>query len=98
MLTYSDFIKKFDLDSKTMSNLDIDNEVKKIRIRNFKGVLMKDELLGEKPKRSECGIINLEDSDEIGSHWTCYYKKGTSKYYFDSYGLDPPNELIKYLK
>src|SRR5438477_11893041 len=97
MITYSEFVKKLDLDSKTMSNIDISEIVEKIGIKNFRGVMMKDELVENKVKRSECGVINLEDSDEVGSHWTCYFKKGKSKYYFDSYGLDPPNEMIEYL-
>jgi hypothetical protein len=33
---------------------------------------MKDELL-DKVNKVECGIINLENSDEDGSHWTAYY-------------------------
>ena len=28
----------------------------------------------------------------------CYFKKGKLKYYFDSYGLDPSNEVRNYLK
>jgi hypothetical protein len=57
---------------------------------------MKDEL-PQKIKKIECGIINLEDSDEIGSHWVAYYKND-KKYYFDSYGdTYPPKELVKYL-
>lgn len=58
---------------------------------------MKDEL----PKtinKVECGIINLEDSIQEGSHWTAYYKYNHKKYYFDSYGdARPPKELVRYL-
>ena len=47
--------------------------VKKLKVKNFRGVFMKDEL----PKnvhKVECDIINLEDSSKEGSHWTAYYK------------------------
>ena len=27
-----------------------------------------------------------------------WFKKGKEKFYFDSYGVQPPNELIAYLK
>ena len=27
-----------------------------------------------------------------------WFKKGKDKFYFDSYGVQPPNELISYLK
>jgi hypothetical protein len=57
---------------------------------------MKDELL-QKINKVDCGIINLENSNEEGSHWTAY-KNNDKKYYFDSYGnAPPPKELVKYL-
>ena len=49
-------------------------------------------------KTNECGIVNLEPESENGSHWVNYFKKGKEIYYFDSYGLDPTNELKSYLK
>ena len=32
-----------------------------------------------------------------GTHWVAWYKNGAEKKYFDSYGLQPPNELVDYL-
>lgn len=59
---------------------------------------MKDELPGI-PLRIECGIINLENSYQTGSHWTCYFKRDNTKFYFDSFGnARPPKELVEYLK
>lgn len=47
---------------------------------------------------NECGIINLADSKDLeGTHWTCYFKKEWKVYYFDSYGIQPPIEIVKYL-
>src|SRR5271156_4165350 len=81
----------------TTINLDRETYAKKPKIKYFRGVFMDDEL-PTKIKANESGIVNLQDSDEQGSHWVCYFKKGKLKYYFDSYGLDPSNEVLNYLK
>jgi len=58
---------------------------------------MKNEL-PRKLKNIECGIINLQNYNESGSHWVAYYKNNDKKYYFYSYGdALPPKELDKYL-
>ena len=31
-----------------------------------------------------------------GTHWVCWYKNNDS-FYLDSFGVQPPNELIEYL-
>ena len=41
-----------------------------------------------KPNNRECGIVNLDKSGGPGTHWVAY---------FDSYGIQPPKEVIKYL-
>ena len=33
-----------------------------------------------------------------GTHWVMWFKKGKEKFYFDSYRVQPPSELIAYLK
>lgn len=52
------------------------------------------------PARSrfkECAIVNLDDKNKSGTHWTAYVKNGKEIIYFDSFGnLPPPKELIKY--
>ena len=51
-----------------------------------------------KPKRNECGILNLNKSYQEGSHWVAWVKRENLKIYFDSYGnANPPKELVKYL-
>ena len=68
-----------------------------LHIPDFRGVRMRDQL--EKSTReNECGILNLNTHLQSGSHWTCWYKKGETCYYFDSFGETPPIELIRYLK
>lgn len=55
--------------------------------------------LPKKPLDQECGIVNLDDVNGIGTHWVAYYKKHNYKEYFDSFGnLQPPLEIANYLK
>ena len=54
--------------------------------------------LPEKRKEVEVGIVNLDSSDNNGTHWVCYKVNKKELYYFDSFGLDPPAEIIHYLK
>ena len=58
---------------------------------------MRDELKKLKPRKIECGVLNLNLSNEPKSHWVCWYKKNNNKYYFNSFGLPPPREVIEYL-
>jgi len=46
-------------------------------------------------KKQECGVVNLNTSKQLGSHHTCYWVSGDKKYYFDSFGVIPPRELVK---
>ena len=46
--------------------------VNKIKILNFRGVFLRNEL-PRKPKRNEYGILNL-DYDQ-STHWVCWYRK-----------------------
>ena len=68
-------------------------------IPHFRGVFMMDELASKKPKRPECGIVNLDRSDGPGTHWTAYriLENGNALYY-DSFGdLPPPAEITRYI-
>ena len=49
-------------------------------------------------KKNECGILNLGSSSGDSTHWVMWFKKGKDKFYFDNYGVQPPSELIVYLK
>ena len=40
--------------------------------------------------------LNLDSSSGDGTHWVVWLKKGKDKFYFDSYGVQPPSELIGY--
>ena len=54
--------------------------------------------LPEHPRNTECGIVNLNTHDQPGSHWVCYYKQGSRRIYFDSFGQITPVEVQRYLK
>jgi hypothetical protein len=82
---------------KALSNVEIENYVKIFKITRFRGCYMRDELKNLKPGNIECGVLNLNLSNESGSHWTCWFKVNNDKYYFNSFGLPPPKELVDYL-
>ena len=92
------------LPNKALSDYELIDSAKKLGIKNFKGAYCRDEItyINDTAKCSECGILNLDTRSGIGTHWVCWFiRRGaheTSKYYFDSFGIQPPLELIKCLK
>ena len=85
------------LPNKPLSNIELIDAARTLKIPHFKGVFLRD-TLPKRPSKRECGILNLDSSDGGGTHWVAWWKDGQDKYYFDSYGLQPPNEMIRYLK
>jgi hypothetical protein len=79
-----------------LTNYEIEKMVKELKIKDFRGVFMRD-TLPNMVNDIECWIINLDVSMNNGTHWVCYYKNNEKCYYFDSFGLDPPLELQMYL-
>jgi hypothetical protein len=79
-----------------LSNVEIDDAVKQLLIPNFRGCYCIN-ILPKLPHRMETGILNLDNSKGDGTHWTAWLRNTNKKMYFDSYGLQPPIELIKYL-
>ena len=80
-----------------LSNFDILKIAKHLEIPNFKGVFTRDQL-PEKIGNRESGIVNFNTSKEPGSHWVAYFREGSKKIYFDSFGQVIPTEIQKYLK
>lgn len=83
-------------DLKALTNIELLNLVKELKIKDFRGVFMR-VTLPEKILSREVGTVYLASSNNKGTHWVCYKKiKDTSKagpnedklYYFDSFGLD----------
>lgn len=87
-----------DIPGATLTNVDLMYYVKKLGINNFRGVFMRDRL--PKTKSSpEVGIMNFNQSTEVGTHWVCWIiKQNGQRFYFDSYGQSVPEELMRYLK
>ena len=85
------------LPNKPLSNLEIIGAAKKHLRNGFREVFLRD-TLPKKAKLNECGILNLDSSSGDGTHWVMWFKQGKDKFYFDSYGVQPPSELIAYLK
>ena len=80
------------IENKALSNHELIEYIKQLKIKHFRGVFMRDDL-PKKKRTKECGIVNLADSLSDGTHWVCYF----NHYYFDSYGLPPPLEIAEYL-
>ena len=91
-------IKNIILPNKLLSNFELKDAVKKVKIPCFRGggVFFLD-TLPKKPNNKECGIVNFDKSGGSGTHWVAWYKNGKTKMYFDSYGVRPPIEVIQYL-
>ena len=86
-----------ELTNKPLSNFELLEVVDKLNIPNFRGVYLRD-TLPKKTQKKECGILNLDDTSGNGTHWVAWWKVKNEKYYFDSFGIQPPNELVKYLQ
>jgi len=85
------------LPNKPLSNVELLDAAKKIEIPGFRGVFVRDNL-PSKPRKNECGILNFDDASGKGTHWVAWSRTDKNKLYFDSYGIQPPLELINYLK
>ena len=82
---------------KGLTSFDLSEYAKRLGIEHFRGVFMRD-TLPKIPHHKECGILNLNTSQQPGSHWVAYYKDGKRRIYFDSFGQISPMELQRYLK
>ena len=85
------------LPNKPLTNFELEKAARELNISNFRGVFLRN-TLPKRPRKNECGILNLDDTSGNGTHWTAWYKNGKNKYYFDSFGIQCPMELISYLK
>ena len=73
-----------------MSELDIDAYMRSNPL--WGGVLANDEL--KKPDPRKIYILNLENSDESGSHWTLLY----AGQYFDPFGVVPTKKIAPFVR
>ena len=85
MMTFNDFVRKYDLKIKATSNIKIQQVLSSLSLNDI-GIYSRDG-----PFESDIGIVNLHPSR--GTHWVCYINEN----YFDSYGCIPPKKLSKFI-
>ena len=61
-------VELIDFSNHPLSNFEVIDAAKKLKIRNFRGVFLRDEL-PKKPRKNECGIMNLDSSNGEGTHY-----------------------------
>ena len=89
-------VKNVILPNKPLSNFQLEDAARKLKIPYFRGVFLLD-TLPRKSNKKECGIVNFDKSGGSSTHWVAWYKNGKTKIYFNSYPVQPPLEVIKYL-
>src|SRR5271166_2163980 len=82
--------------SEPLSNFQIIEKCNELKIKNFKGVFMRDELQSKKATPNECMVINTDHSSNKGTHCTCLFINNGSSFYFNPYGFKPTVEVEKY--
>lgn len=88
-----------DLPKRPLTNIDILKYTKLKKIPHFRGCYMKDNLPKKIRKLRETGIINIDNADGPGTHWTAYKKDSHNIVFFDSYGsIPPPKQVVEYFK
>ena len=85
MITFNDFVRKFNLKNKATSNIIIQHVLSSLSLNDV-GIY-----LGDGRFSSDIGIVNLHPSK--GTHWVCYLNDK----YFDSYGCVCPKRLSKFI-
>ena len=85
MISFNDFVKKYNLKNKTTSNIKTQQVLSSLGLSDV-GIYLRDG-----PFESVIGIANLHPSK--GTHWVVYI----SENYFDSYGCAPPQKLSKFI-
>ena len=80
---------------KVLSNFDLIRIAKEKQIP-LNSVIAKDET--KKLKQNGNYIINLENHNQPGSHWTALILSDKNCLYFDSFGMPPPEKLYNFLE
>jgi hypothetical protein len=92
-LSWKDFIDRYGT-NKT-NNFQLLKWAKDLGIKNFRYV-MRDELF-KIPTSSKNIVMNLDSSENQGTHHVVLYNTPDYKLYFSSFGDPPPTEVIKFL-
>ena len=81
-MTFNDFIKKYKLKNKAISNIKIQQILSSLSLNDV-GIYLRDG-----PFLTNIGIVNLHPSK--GTHWVIYINEN----YFDSYGYVSPKSYL----
>ena len=65
------------LPNEPLSNIQLINAAKILKIKNFKGVFVRDQLPEKQSRNAKCDILNLDSSFGPGTHWTAWYRSGS---------------------
>ena len=74
-----------------LSNYDITDICKKLKI-NLNGIYSND-LFNDVVLENGFYVINLDNSANSGTHWTCVAVNNNNHLYFDSYGFISPQSV-----
>ena len=85
------------LPNKPLSDPEIIDAAKKPSLYGFRGVFLRD-TLPKKSKIKRMWYFKFRFIFCDGTHWVIWFKKGEENFYFNSYGVQPPSELIAYPK
>ena len=85
MISFNDFVRKYDLKNKATSNIKIYQVLSSLGLTNVRNYLR------DEPFKTDIGIVNLHPSK--GTHWVCYKNEN----YFESYGCVLPKKLSRFI-
>ena len=83
--SFKDFMKKYNLKDATMTESDLQ------KFYNYPIYPRDSKLYSNK------GFVNNDNGSQCGTHWTSFIIKDNKSYYFDSFGGQPDNFLLKQL-
>jgi hypothetical protein len=67
--------------------------------RGFLGCAAHDQLVGlSAPRTGASVVMNLQNSNQPGSHWVALYFGPSTAEYFDSFGLPPDDRALDYMR
>lgn len=82
-----------------MNNFELEKYARRMKIRYFRGVFMRDKLPSTNcSRKNESAIVNLDSHRGKGTHWVAYMKIGNVAHYYDSFAAPPPIEIERYMK
>ena len=91
------------LPNEPLSNIQLISSVKTLKIKKIIGMFVRDKLPWKQSRNTGCSKLNLDNSFGPDTHWTAWHKSGSKSgsrggenFYFESYGLRPPDELVHY--